>query len=141
MVLMKKLESLKTVIALTKEAEAGSPLKLIAGLHDLTETDKKLYVCAELITGIELQKQVLTKKPLDEGQARQLLSLLCSILIAYHSKGLFYIDLRCEKVIITDINDEKLQIKIVDNGNSLCGKEVIPYEEFQHFYPKVCNSQ
>lgn len=137
MVLQKKLDSLNTVIGLTKDAPEGSPFRLVAELHSITETDKKLYVCAELISGIELQKQVLTKKSFDERHAKQVLTQLSELLLAYHTKGLFYIDVRCEKVIITDINDEKVQFKVVDNGNSLFGKDRIPYEEFKPFYPKV----
>lgn len=130
---------MNTVMGLIKEAGPESAFGLLAELHSITETDKKLYVCAELVQGIELQKRVLTRQPLNEDQAKSILGDLASLLLAYHSKGLFYIDVRCEKIIITEEQGNKLRIKVVDNGNSLCGKERIPFEEYKLFYPKVAS--
>lgn len=123
--------------ALTKDVTPGSPFGLLAELYTITETDKKLYVCAELVVGVELQKRVLTKEPLAEEPARSLLHGLARLLLAYQSKGLFYTDLRCEKVIITEEKENIIQVKVVDNGNSLCGKDRISFEEYKPFYPKV----
>lgn len=136
-VLQAKLESIKAVLTITNNIEPHSPFKLLAQLHGLVETEKKLYVSSELIVGIELQKRIIMKAPLSESQTKKLVKDLANLLTAYQDKDLLYSDLRPEKVIITEDSAEELKVKIVDNGNSLCSKGCIPFDTFRLFYPKV----
>lgn len=139
-VLQAKVESLKAVLAALKDGGPQSGFGLLAELYGLVETDKKLYVSSELIVGVELQKRVLTKQPLSEGQVRQLLGSLVGLLHAYGARGLLYSDLRPEKLIITVDTAEEFLFKIVDNGNSLCAKDRVPFDAYKLFYPKVAKA-
>jgi hypothetical protein len=135
--LQTKLESLKAVLAALKDSGLKSAFGLLAELYGNVETDKKLFVSSELIVGFEMQKRVLIKQPFSEGLVQQLLGSLVGLLQAFGARGLLYSDLRPERMIITVGTDEEFLFKIVDNSNSLCAKDSVPFDKYKLFYPKV----
>jgi serine/threonine protein kinase len=130
-----------------KELEAGEamssgaePFNIVAKIYDVVDTDKKIYISAEILEGVELQKRVITQGPLKEAQALNIVKTLASLLRVYQSKGMIYSDLRGEKLILGAEHPDKIDFKVVDNGNSLLTPEGrIGPELFKKIYPKVGN--
>lgn len=115
-------------------------------IYGIVDTDKKVYVCSELVKGIELQKYVLTKGILGERQAVHFASHTAKVMLSYWEKGLAYIDLRCEKIIITGDAGAKdkgvdgegfVCYKMIDNGNSIaCDDHIIQPSIYASICPK-----
>jgi calcium/calmodulin-dependent protein kinase I len=88
----------------------------IVALRDLFETDKKLYLVMELVTGGELFDKIVEKGQYTEKDAATIVRKMLSAIKYLHSKGISHRDLKPENLLLTAEDDT--DVKLSDFGLS-----------------------
>lgn len=79
-VLLEKIASIQRVKAFVVTSKSKKN-ETIAKIREVIDTDKKLYVCCEMVEGTQLQKKVLIEGRL---RAAELLDLLIQVRVLVH---------------------------------------------------------
>lgn len=94
-------------------------------LYEIFETDKKLYMIMELLTGGELFDRIVAKGNYSEEEAAEVMRQCCKALNYLHDIGVVHRDLKPENLIYATEDDDSL-LKITDFG---LAKFRLPQEE------------
>jgi len=89
--------------------------KHCAQLYEMFETNKKLYMVMELLTGGELFDRIVSKGSFSELEASQLIQNVLSAINYLHGIGVVHRDLKPENLIYLN-EDMKSPVKITDFG-------------------------
>jgi len=84
-------------------------------LFEIFETNKKLYMVLELLTGGELFDRIVAKGSYSEKEAAELIEVCMNCLKYLHEQGIVHRDLKPENLIYLDPSDGAL-LKITDFG-------------------------
>lgn len=137
-ILEAKKQSLSVLQTMVAYADQNEPQ--INKIYRLIDADKKLYVFSELVTGNELQKEILIAGVMSAKRGLSLARGLATIMLLYWEKKLAYVDLRCEKIILDRPESSfpgSVSFKLIDNGNSIpCASGRMNPEEYCRFCPK-----
>lgn len=88
-------------------------------LYAIFETDKRVFIVTELVSGGELLDRVITNGNYSEQDAANIIYQLVSGVAYLHEKGIVHRDLKLENILLdNDSNDAP--IKIADFGLSKC---------------------
>ncbi|KAG8463265.1 hypothetical protein KFE25_011262 [Diacronema lutheri] len=89
----------------------------VVRLHKVVDTETKLYLVMELLTGGELFDRIVAKGHYSEADARTLTRTIVSTMAYLHSQGVAHRDLKPENILLaTDAEDAAM--KITDFGLS-----------------------
>ena len=117
-VIEKKTVKQGRIAELKKEAEILESLNhpnIVKFIH-LKETDKRIFLAMELVTGGSLQQFIQTEK-LTDFQASQVMKGLLKAVNYMHSKNIIHRDIKPENILVTSYKDLSL-IKVADFGLS-----------------------
>lgn len=88
-------------------------------LYNIVETDKRVYIVTELVSGGELLDRVISQGNYSEQDAAGIIRQLVDGVAYLHNKGIVHRDLKLENILLqNDSNDAP--IKIADFGLSKC---------------------
>jgi len=89
----------------------------VVRLHKVVDTETKLYLVMELLTGGELFDRIVARGHYSEADARTLTRTIVSTMGYLHSQGVAHRDLKPENILLAS-EDENAGIKITDFGLS-----------------------
>jgi len=89
----------------------------VVACYEAFETDDRMYLFLELMTGGELFDRIVEQGHFTEDQAADVTYKLLSALDYMHKQGVAHRDLKPENMLMTDKSD-KAQVKITDFGLS-----------------------
>mmetsp|Transcript_8066 Transcript_8066/g.20760 ORF Transcript_8066/g.20760 Transcript_8066/m.20760 type:complete len:577 (+) Transcript_8066:94-1824(+) len=89
----------------------------VVRLHKVVDTDTKLYLVMELLTGGELFDRIVAKGHYSEADARTLTRTIVSTMGYLHSQGVAHRDLKPENILLAT-PAEDAPIKVTDFGLS-----------------------
>ncbi|XP_022108338.1 calcium/calmodulin-dependent protein kinase type IV-like [Acanthaster planci] len=109
----------KTVDHKVVKTETDILLKLkhpnIIRLKEIFETEEKLFLVLELVTGGELFDRIVTQGYYCEKDAANVVRQLCSAVKYLHENGIVHRDLKPENLLYAD-NSENASLKLADFG-------------------------
>ncbi|XP_038072890.1 calcium/calmodulin-dependent protein kinase type IV-like [Patiria miniata] len=109
----------KTVDQKVVKTETDILLKLqhpnIIRLKEIFETDEKLFLVLELVTGGELFDRIVTQGYYSEKDAASVVRQLCSAVQYLHEHGIVHRDLKPENLLYAD-STENAALKLADFG-------------------------
>jgi serine/threonine protein kinase len=89
----------------------------ILKLHEIYETDEKVYIVMELVQGSELFDRIVDKGYYSEKNAINIVKQILSAVAYLHSKGIAHRDLKPENLLCSGTGDNEI-VKIADFGLS-----------------------
>mmetsp|Transcript_5607 Transcript_5607/g.15401 ORF Transcript_5607/g.15401 Transcript_5607/m.15401 type:complete len:326 (+) Transcript_5607:83-1060(+) len=127
----RKSDGLKCAIKIMKKPAPGKKIQFdteveimrridhptIVKLHEVFETDDKVYLVMELLTGGELFDRIVDVGHFTEKDAAEMTSKLISAVKYMHDQGVVHRDLKPENMLMTDETKEA-KVKITDFGLS-----------------------
>eukprot|EP00002_Diphylleia_rotans_P031033 TRINITY_DN6425_c0_g1_i3.p1 TRINITY_DN6425_c0_g1~~TRINITY_DN6425_c0_g1_i3.p1 ORF type:complete len:347 (-),score=91.87 TRINITY_DN6425_c0_g1_i3:285-1325(-) len=86
-------------------------------MHEIYDTDTKLYLVLELVTGGELFDRIVKRGSYTEKDASDVIRKIVSALAYLHKEGIVHRDLKPENLLYSDETDQA-EIKLADFGLS-----------------------
>jgi serine/threonine-protein kinase len=101
-----------------REATAASRLSHpnTVQVFDFGRSQHLMYLVMEFIEGTELARWVREKGPMPFPRCGVIISQVCSSLAEAHDKGIVHRDLKPENVIVREVSDGSLLVKVLDFG-------------------------
>lgn len=92
----------------------------IVAMHDVHETEDKLYLIMEFVRGGELFEYIVRKQAMQEPEAKYVFLQLKDALQYMHGKGVVHRDLKPENILVNDADSKPgwPSVKISDFGHS-----------------------
>jgi len=108
-----KPEMLRNEVEILLKIEHPNIIKLL----DLFDTQEKLYLVMELVTGGELFDRIVEREQYSESDAKEVMRQLLNAIEYIHSRDIVHRDLKPENLLLEDLSHDT-KIKLTDFGLS-----------------------